>query len=96
MSSVADKIIRQRWRFEGNVQGVGFRVSTKAISARFDVVGFVRNNADGTVTVEAEGRDLILNSFLSEIRSQLATRIDHCVKEDIAAVTAAEAAFLIR
>ncbi|MCH1495791.1 MAG: acylphosphatase [Rubripirellula sp.] len=94
---MADKRIRQRWRFEGNVQGVGFRVSTMAISARYDVVGFVRNNADGTVTVEAEGPSATLNSFLSEIKFQLATRIENCVKQEIATLTAsdAEAAFVI-
>ena len=95
---MANQKTRQCWTFEGNVQGVGFRASTKAISARYDVVGFVRNNADGTVTVEAEGRTSILSSFLSEIHSQLATLIDHCVKQDIPTLTAvdAEVSFVIR
>ena len=39
----------------GDVQGVGFRVSTRAEAQRAGLSGFVRNSADGTVEVEAEG-----------------------------------------
>lgn len=48
----------------GKVQGVYFRLSTKAVADQLGVKGVVRNNADGTVYVEAEGDDFALNAFL--------------------------------
>lgn len=95
---MADQRTRQRWIFEGDVQGVGFRVTTREISARFDVVGFVRNNVDGSVTVEAEGCTSALNGFLAEIKSRLTARIEHCVRQDIETQKPSnrEAAFVIK
>ncbi|MCB2408591.1 acylphosphatase [Hymenobacter lucidus] len=39
----------------GRVQGVFFRQSTRAEAQRLGLTGYARNNADGTVTIEAEG-----------------------------------------
>ncbi len=39
----------------GKVQGVFFRQSTKEIAKKLNVKGFVRNKADGTVEVIAQG-----------------------------------------
>jgi acylphosphatase len=42
-------------RITGRVQGVWFRASAEREAARLGVVGFARNERDGSVTVEAEG-----------------------------------------
>jgi acylphosphatase len=39
----------------GRVQGVFFRESTRRLAEKHGLRGFARNNADGTVTIEAEG-----------------------------------------
>ncbi|MEZ6074574.1 MAG: acylphosphatase [Pirellulaceae bacterium] len=42
-------------RFEGRVQGVGFRMSVAEIAGNFAVTGRVRNVMDGSVDLQAEG-----------------------------------------
>ena len=78
-------MIRQRWYFEGNVQGVGFRVSVKAISERYDVRGFVRNEQDGRVKVEVQGSRAELDAFRSAIERAFDFRIDHVTAVEISA-----------
>jgi acylphosphatase len=41
--------------FSGQVQGVGFRYTARALAQRYRLVGFVRNLADGRVELEVEG-----------------------------------------
>ena len=48
----------------GKVQGVYFRLTTKAVADQLGVKGFVRNQDDGSVYIEAEGDDFALDSFL--------------------------------
>jgi acylphosphatase len=59
---------RVRILYEGHVQGVGFRYTTRAIASGFDVVGTVRNLADGRVELVAEGEKPELVAFLKAIR----------------------------
>lgn len=40
---------------QGRVQGVFFRQSTRHEALRLGLLGYARNNSDGTVTIEAEG-----------------------------------------
>ncbi len=44
-----------RARIAGSVQGVGFREATRREALRLGITGWVRNEADGTVAVHAEG-----------------------------------------
>lgn len=39
----------------GRVQGVSFRYYTQQTAQKLNIVGWVRNNSDGTVEVTAEG-----------------------------------------
>ena len=45
----------------GKVQGVSFRAATKAIADQLSIKGFVRNQADGSVYIEAEGDQFSIN-----------------------------------
>jgi acylphosphatase len=40
----------------GRVQGVGFRMQAQSRARRLGLTGWVRNEPDGSVRVEAEGR----------------------------------------
>lgn len=48
----------------GKVQGVFFRASTKAVADQMGVKGWVKNQKDGTVYIEAEASETILGLFL--------------------------------
>ena len=47
--------IRRRWRLTGTVQGVGFRYYARAAALHLGLTGWVANNWDGSVTLEAQG-----------------------------------------
>lgn len=48
----------------GKVQGVFFRASTKAVADQMGVKGIVKNQKDGSVYVEAEASEMMLDLFL--------------------------------
>lgn len=47
----------------GRVQGVGFRYTTQAMAEQLGLVGWVRNQPDGTVATWAQGSDEALARF---------------------------------
>ena len=49
------KMIRQEIRFEGMVQGVGFRYRARYAASGCRVTGWVKNEWDGSVLMEAQG-----------------------------------------
>jgi acylphosphatase len=52
-------------RLTGHVQGVGFRANTRREAKRLGLTGWVRNNADGSVSVVAEGDEETLQELVS-------------------------------
>ena len=48
----------------GSVQGVYYRASTKAVADRLGVAGFVRNEPNGEVYIEAEGSGEALSKLV--------------------------------
>ena len=50
-------MIRKRYVFYGRVQGVGFRYWAKHAAKMFGVTGWVRNEYDGSVTMEVQGNE---------------------------------------
>jgi acylphosphatase len=61
----------------GRVQGVWFRQYVKEKALTLNLKGFVKNNSDGTVTIEACGTEFSLKELLkwSQTGSKLA-RVD--------------------
>lgn len=51
-------------RITGKVQGVFFRANTREKARRLGIRGTVRNESDGSVSVQAEGDDDALRAFL--------------------------------
>lgn len=57
--------------YSGRVQGVGFRWTCQRISKRHAVTGTVKNLADGTVELFADGEPDEVQRFLSEIEAKM-------------------------
>lgn len=46
---------RKIFRYRGDVQGVGFRVTAIQLSRGLEIAGFVKNEPDGDVTMDVQG-----------------------------------------
>lgn len=62
-------------RFTGRVQGVGFRLTTVRVADDFDIAGWVRNEADGSVQCVAEGATDELDRFVAAIQQRMGGNI---------------------
>ena len=80
----------------GRVQGVGFRYFVRTAATRLGVTGWVRNDRDGSVRVEAEGSALRLNQLLEALRHGPSLASVHDVKCDWQAPSGADSEFTIR
>lgn len=56
--------VRKHIVFTGRVQGVGFRYTAKYLAQSLALTGWVRNEPDGTVTMEIQGREPMINKLL--------------------------------
>lgn len=56
--------VRKHIVFHGRVQGVGFRYTAKYMAQSLELTGWVRNEYDGTVTMEVQGRETLINKLL--------------------------------
>lgn len=57
-----------RIRVEGRVQGVGFRFSTKMVAEELGITGVIRNEDDGSVSMEACGEDNTMERFIQRVK----------------------------
>lgn len=55
-------------RYEGRVQGVGFRFTVVNLTQNLNVTGWVKNEFDGSVLMVAEGEEEELMEFLQMIQ----------------------------
>ncbi len=88
-------MLRKRVRFEGSVQGVGFRATARAMAAGFAVTGWVRNEQDGSVLSEVQGRPDDVERYLAALRGRMDRLIHSEVAESIP-VLPSESGFAIR
>ena len=56
--------IRKHIVFHGRVQGVGSRYKAKYLALSLELTGWVCNEYDGTVTLEVQGREALINKLL--------------------------------
>lgn len=83
-------------RVRGRVQGVGYRASTQHEATRLGLRGWVANQPDGSVALEAEGPASAVAALLAWCaRGPSLARVDG-VDTDELAPTGADAAFAIR
>jgi acylphosphatase len=56
--------IHKKITVTGRVQGVGFRFACRNMAHSLGISGFVKNQYDGSVYIEAEGTEVQLRHFL--------------------------------
>ena len=69
-------MIRKTIHVFGNVQGVGFRYTTRSAVAEFNVAGYVRNLGNGSVELVVEGNDAEIERFLKVLRNRMSGHIN--------------------
>lgn len=68
--------VRKHINFLGRVQGVGFRYTAKNLAKSLHLTGWIRNEYDGTVTLEVQGREPMINKLLVALNNDLFIEID--------------------
>lgn len=89
-------VIRRRVLYRGRVQGVGFRATVRGLAAGRAVTGYVRNLADGTVELLAEGIVHDVEAFLVAIADRFSRHIEDAHVESLPAGDAPLSGFTIR
>lgn len=59
-----------RVTYAGRVQGVGFRYSVRSIASHLPVVGYVKNLANGSVELVAQGKNSAVENLLRSVAKQ--------------------------
>ena len=57
--------VRKHMIFHGRVQGVGFRYTAKYLARSMNLTGWVKNEYDGTVVMEVQGREAMIFELIS-------------------------------
>lgn len=68
--------IRKHIQFSGRVQGVGFRYKAKYLAQSLGLTGWVKNEWDGSVTMEIQGRSMMIEKMLENLNSDRYIVID--------------------
>lgn len=76
MSEYRTKVIRKRLRFLGHVQGVGFRYRACHAADAVGATGWVRNNYDGSVSMEIQGTEDQIDRVIQAIERGTFIRIE--------------------
>ena len=61
-------MVQYEIRIRGRVQGVGFRCYTQKQAELFNLKGWVRNSADGSVLVMVQGDKEVIDTFIDYLR----------------------------
>jgi acylphosphatase len=67
-------MVRYEVIFKGRVQGVGFRYMTQDYAQELGLLGWVRNLADGSVQMVAEGEEKDILELIKRIEARFPIR----------------------
>lgn len=84
---MAGKQIRKHIVFSGRVQGVGFRYTACALARSLGLTGWVRNAADGTVEMEAQGDEGAIGELVWNLENGRFIQIDRVVQREIPVIS---------
>jgi acylphosphatase len=74
-------IHRERIRWTGRVQGVGFRRTVADLAETMPITGWVRNEPDGSVICIAEGQREVLQAFIDGIQHVMGRGIESALRQ---------------
>ena len=80
--------------FTGRVQGVGFRATVRDLARDLHLVGFVRNEPDGSVYLEAQGQESLLEQLTHQVTAARSSFI-HSSSQVILPESSTETSFRI-
>lgn len=86
-------MIRRHFVVRGWVQGVGFRWRAQQAANLYGCTGWVRNEWDGSVTMELQGEEEQINRVLVAVQAGSYVQVEELEQWDVLLVPA-EAAFL--
>lgn len=76
-------VIRRRISFYGCVQAVGFRWRAMQAAQLYGATGWVRNEYDGSVTMEIQGTEADVDAVIATLNNDDYIRIDRMDSKDI-------------
>jgi acylphosphatase len=68
MQNGENGIVRRALRFSGWVQGVGFRWRAEKAAAALGATGWVRNEPDGSVSMELQGTEAQIDGVILAVQ----------------------------
>ena len=75
--------IRRRVVFHGRVQGVGFRYTARFAAESLGLTGWVKNEWDGSVLMEVQGREMLVDKLLVRLNTDRFIRVEWVDREEI-------------
>ncbi|MBQ9425019.1 MAG: acylphosphatase [Erysipelotrichaceae bacterium] len=75
--------IREHIQFFGTVQGVGFRFQAMMAAEQLGLTGYVKNEGDGSVTMEIQGGKEEIDAALDMIGSSRFIEIEKTLRKQI-------------
>lgn len=75
--------IRQQIRFNGRVQGVGFRFTARHVASMLSLTGWTLNEYDGSVLMEVQGELEIINKMIDIVSQGTFIEIDNIERKNI-------------
>ena len=66
----SDTHSRRKYLFKGRVQGVGFRFRCFSIANELKLTGFVKNEYDGSVSMEVQGEGMQIERMIEKLYQQ--------------------------
>lgn len=70
-------LVRRHIVFYGSVQGVGFRWRARSAAEYFGCTGWCRNEWDGTVSMEIQGEEELIDKVIMSIENGTYVRIEN-------------------
>lgn len=75
--------IRKEFRFEGNVQNIGFRFEVQSHAKPLGITGYAKNNDDGSVTAQLQGSEKNINKVITDLQNIDRIQIDSVTEKEI-------------
>ncbi|HLU22787.1 MAG TPA: acylphosphatase [Bacillaceae bacterium] len=79
----AGNIIRRNITFSGRVQNVGFRLEVNCLAQRLQLIGWVKNLADGSVEAELQGNESKINFLVNCMKSLKRASVQNITSIDL-------------